>query len=97
MMIWGTPVTALEFFGYGIALAGLLYYKLGTEHLKQYAGGAGRSWSEFGQQKPAMRKLVVSGTLLVTVLILVGGLAPRFALEQAKSLREILGSPSPHN
>ncbi|KKA29836.1 hypothetical protein TD95_000464 [Thielaviopsis punctulata] len=27
MMIWGTPVTALQFFGYSIALGGLVYYK----------------------------------------------------------------------
>ena len=95
MLIWGTPVSALQFFGYGIALCGLLYYKLGTEQLKQYMGQLGRSWSEFGVQRPAMRKAVVFLTILLTVFVLLGGLAPTFAPESTKSLKVLLGGATP--
>jgi hypothetical protein len=79
MAIWGTPVSGLQFFGYSIALGGLLYYKLGGEQLKQYASSAGRSWNEFGANKPATRKLVIIGAAVLTVFLLLGGLAPTFA------------------
>src|SRR6266536_1599061 len=74
MMIWGTPVSALQFFGYSIALSGLLYYKLGADKLKEYFGQAGRSWQEFGVQRPALRKLVIFGLVVITLMILMGGL-----------------------
>lgn len=92
MMIWGTQVSATQFFGYSIALGGLLYYKLGAEQLKQYISGAGRSWSEFGVQRPVARKLVVFGLVVVTMLILLGGLAPSYAPAQTKSLRDYLST-----
>lgn len=36
IIIWGTTVTFLQFFGYSIALGGLVWYKLGGETLKDY-------------------------------------------------------------
>jgi hypothetical protein len=33
VMIWNTTITALQFFGYGLALAGLVYYSLGWEQI----------------------------------------------------------------
>jgi len=74
MAIWGTPVTPLQFFGYSIALSGLLYYKLGAAQLKEHFSQAGRSWQEFGVQRPALRKVVIIGLVIVTLLILLGGL-----------------------
>jgi hypothetical protein len=95
MMIWGTPVSKTQFFGYAIALGGLLYYKLGSDQLKQYVSQAGRSWSEFGVQRPAVRKALVFGLALVTVFILLGGLAPTYAPEQTRNLKDMLsGSTS---
>jgi hypothetical protein len=95
MLIWGTPVSGLQFFGYGIALAGLLYYKLGGEQLKQYASSAGRSWNEFGTNRPATRKLVMAGAGLLTMFLLLGGLAPTYAPETVKAssayLKSLLG------
>ena len=90
MLIWGTPVSALQFFGYSIALSGMLYYKLGAEQLKGYASQAGRSWSEFGVERPALRKVVVFLAFLLTVFILLGGLAPTFAPETTKTLKDIV-------
>jgi hypothetical protein len=90
MLIWCTPVSALQFFGYGIALSGMLYYKLGAEQLKGYASQAGRSWSEFGVERPALRKVVVFLAFLLTVFILLGGLAPTFAPETTKTFKDIV-------
>lgn len=95
MMIWGTPVSGLQFFGYSIALGGLLYYKLGSEQLKQYASSASRSWNEFGANKPATRKVVIVGAMVLTVFLLLGGLAPAYAPGSVKAssdyLRSLLG------
>jgi Triose-phosphate Transporter family len=90
MLIWGTPVSALQFFGYGIALSGMLYYKLGAEQLKGYASQLGRSWSEFGVQRPAMRKVAVFFAILMTIFIILGGLAPTFAPETTQTLKDIV-------
>ena len=95
MIIWGTPVSGLQFFGYSIALGGLLYYKLGGESIRQYASTAGRSWDEFGTNKPLTRKLVIFGCLVLTMILLLGGLAPTYAPGTVKAstdyLRSLLG------
>ncbi|EXJ83002.1 hypothetical protein A1O3_06819 [Capronia epimyces CBS 606.96] len=92
MMIWGSPVSKTQFFGYSIALGGLLYYKLGAEQLKQYVSQAGRSWSEFGVQRPAMRKALAFGLVVITVFLLLGGLAPTYAPSQTKNLKDMLST-----
>lgn len=95
MIIWGTPVSGLQFFGYGIALGGLLYYKLGSEQLKQYASSAGRSWDDFGTSRPAARKVVTIAIIAFVIVALLGGLAPTYAPGSVKAstdwLRSILG------
>jgi hypothetical protein len=92
MMIWGTKVSGTQFFGYAIALGGLLYYKLGAEQLKGYISQAGRSWGEFGVQRPVARKLVVFGLVIITMIVLVGGLAPSVAPGQTKTLKDYLST-----
>ena len=91
MMIWGTPVSPTQFFGYAIALGGLMYYKLGADQLKGYVGQAGRSWQEFGQNRPATRKAVIFGAVLFVMFVLLGGLAPTYAPEQTGKLRDYMG------
>ncbi|KAI1344004.1 TPT-domain-containing protein [Xylariaceae sp. FL0016] len=81
MAIWATPISGLQAFGYSIALAGMIYYKLGADALKGYAGEAGRQWAEFGASRPALRKVIVIGAILFFVFILFGGLAPTYAPE----------------
>ncbi len=88
MLIWGTKVSRTQFFGYAVALGGMLYYKLGAEQLKQYLSNAGRSWAEFGVQKPIARKLVVFGLIVMTTILLLGGLAPTYAPTQTKSVTD---------
>ena len=76
MAIWGTPVSPLQFFGYSIALGGMVYYKLGADSLRGYLAEAGRRWAEFGAARPAQRKIVVFGAALLVIFVLVGGVAP---------------------
>lgn len=78
MIIWGTQVTGLQFFGYSIALCGMVYYKLGYETLKGYAGEASRHWAEFGNTRPVLRKISIMVLGFFVVLVLLGGLAPSY-------------------
>ncbi|KAI1982508.1 hypothetical protein LOZ55_000290 [Ophidiomyces ophidiicola] len=73
---WNTPVTPLQLFGYTIAIGGLLYYKLGTDKLKEYADQANRSWAEYGATNPIKRRVIVFGAATVLILfflVQVGG------------------------
>lgn len=81
MMIWGTRVSGLQFFGYSIALGGMVYYKLGFEQFKGYIGEANRHWAEFGARKPVLRKLAVIIMSVFILFSLFGGLAPTYAPE----------------
>lgn len=91
MLIWGAPVSGTQFFGYGIALAGMMYYKLGADQIKQYVAHGGRSWQEFGQNRPAMRKALIFGIVLFTMFVLLGGLAPAYAPDQTNKLKGLMG------
>lgn len=89
MIIWRTQVSGLQFFGYSIALGGMLYYKLGAEALKQYATQAGREWSELGNTRPVMRKLIFIGGIFTVIFLLAGGVAPKYAPGSVQSVTEI--------
>jgi len=78
MMIWGTQVSPLQFFGYGIALGGMVYFKLGYDKIKAYTGQGVRQWGEFGARKPITRKLVVIISSVFGLMLLFGGLAPSY-------------------
>jgi hypothetical protein len=93
-MIWGTPVTGTQFFGYAIALSGLVYYKLGGDQLKQQIAGVSRMWSELGMQRPRLRQAIIFVAIFVLMLILLGGVGPRFAGKSGGWLTSVLsGSP----
>jgi hypothetical protein len=89
MMIWGTQVSGLQFFGYSIALGGMVYYKLGYEAIKGYAGEAGRQWADFGNRRPVLRRIAIIALVLMTVFVVLGGLAPSYDptgyLDEAKN------------
>ncbi|PNY24643.1 sugar phosphate/phosphate translocator [Tolypocladium capitatum] len=91
MIIWGTQVTGLQFFGYSIALGGMVYYKLGFEQLKGYAGEASRQWAEFGARKPVLRKIAVIVLSVFVLVTLLGSLAPTYApaYDPAKLTNEV--------
>ncbi|KAF2218203.1 triose-phosphate transporter family-domain-containing protein [Elsinoe ampelina] len=78
MLIFRDPVSGLQFFGYSIALGGLVYYKLGADKLKEYASEGSRQWADYGNRSPIMRKLLTIFIIFITVLILLGGLGSAF-------------------
>lgn len=79
MIIWGTQVSGLQFFGYSIALGGMVYYKLGFEAIKGYAGEAGRQWADFGNRQPVLRRLSIILLTLLAIFFVLNGLAPSYA------------------
>ncbi|KAJ4170626.1 hypothetical protein NW754_006762 [Fusarium falciforme] len=81
MIIWGTQVTGLQFFGYSIALGGMVYYKLGYEQIKAHIADANRQWAEFGARKPILRKLTIIIFTGFVIFALFGGLAPGYTPE----------------
>lgn len=92
MLIWGTQVSGLQFFGYSIALGGMMYYKLGYEALKGYASEAGRHWTEFGNNRPVLRKVSVIVLVIFTLLFLIGGIAPTYAPDMVNEAASKMGT-----
>jgi len=78
MAIFHDPVSGTQFFGYSIALSGLVYYKLGAEKLKEVAGDASRQWADYGNRSPIMRKLVSFAIVLIVFFLLLGGVGNLF-------------------
>ncbi|KAM7208648.1 Triose-phosphate Transporter family domain containing protein [Naviculisporaceae sp. PSN 640] len=76
MIIWGTQVSGLQFFGYSLALCGMIYYKLGYEAIKGHLGDAGRQWADFGNRQPVLRRLSIIAMVLFTIFFVLNGLAP---------------------
>lgn len=83
VLIWGSVITGLQFIGYGIATAGLIYYGVGYEGIQTYYK-VGRDYAEKlweGQSSDAttapqptlLRKaLVISMYVTIFVLLVVG-------------------------
>ena len=74
--IWGTPISLLQYFGYSIALCGLIYYKLGAATIKAQFSELNRSWAEYGAKSPVMRKLIIFGSVLGLIFLGTVSLAP---------------------
>jgi drug/metabolite transporter (DMT)-like permease len=79
MMIWGTQVSPLQFFGYSIALGGMVYYKLGYEQIKGHIADANRQWADFGARKPVLRKVTVLVATAFLIFTFFGGFAPSYS------------------
>ena len=84
--IWGTPISGLQYFGYSIALGGLIYFKLGGETLKAQFGEINRLWAEYGARHPALRKVLVFGVVILLVILLLGGIAPSVGYNSIQSV-----------
>ncbi|KAI6365854.1 hypothetical protein MCOR25_005224 [Pyricularia grisea] len=77
VIIWpDKPVTGLQLFGYSIALAGMVHYKLGYDALKGYAAEGGRQWAEFGARRPLFRRVLILGSIFALGIFVLSGLAP---------------------
>lgn len=84
MVIFGNPVSPLQFFGYSIALGGMIYYKLGADSIKAFVAEIGRQWQEFGGKRPVLRKILVFSSVVLSLLMIVGWLAPTVGYDPAK-------------
>ena len=80
ILIWHTSITALQFFGYAVALLGLLIYSetLKWEHVVNFSTLA-RGWLESpsldeNRLTPFTKKVVMGGLAAVIVVMLVVGL-----------------------
>lgn len=92
-VLTGTLVSGLQYFGYGIALCGLIYFKLGADTIRAQFSEGNRQWAEYGAKHPAMRKVIVFGLLLILVFALLGGVAPSVGVD-GEYLRGVLGQGS---
>ncbi|KAF7719737.1 Triose-phosphate transporter family protein [Penicillium ucsense] len=97
MLIWNTPVSGLQFFGYSVALVGLVYYKLGGEKIREYTGQANRAWAEYGSTNPAKRKFIIFGAGALIFFLFVGSMAPSYAPEQVDRVKTLLGGVTAGN
>ena len=88
MIIWGTPVTLIQFFGYSMALAGMIYFKLGKDNIKNAFSEGQRKWAEYGVNHPAQRKIVVFFLVIITMFLLVTGLSPQFGYDPSNAVNE---------
>lgn len=79
MFIFRNPVSLLQAFGYSIALAGLVYYKLGADKLKEYISQGQRAWAEYGARNPVRRKVISFAVGCLLLVVLLSGLAPSVA------------------
>ncbi|KAF3384712.1 putative sugar phosphate/phosphate translocator [Penicillium rolfsii] len=76
MMIFRDPVTPQQFFGYSIALAGLVYYKLGAEKLQALSTDVRLQVGEYRRANPAKAKGIVAGVAATIVLLVLYTGAP---------------------
>jgi drug/metabolite transporter (DMT)-like permease len=79
MLIFKDPVSLLQAFGYSVALAGMVYYKVGADTAKEWLAQGGMMWAEFGSRRPVARKLVVLGSCLFCFIMVLFTLGPSYS------------------
>lgn len=84
--IWGTPISGLQYFGYSIALCGLVYYKLGGGMLKAQLGEMNRTWAEYGVRHPVFRKLFVFSSVILLLFLVAGYFVSRLGYDSLPSI-----------
>lgn len=74
MGIFGDPVTLTQYFGYSIALGGLMYYRLGGEKMKQIGTDTRMAIGSFQQRNPGAAKAAFTclGALTLISLVVYG-------------------------
>lgn len=78
IVIWNTQITPLQFFGYGLALCGLVYYSVGYEQLakgfhtaKTWFMSPGEASARSGSGKSRRWIFIAGGFLVFTSLLTV--------------------------
>ena len=97
IMFFHDPVSGQQFFGYSIALGGLVWYKLGGDKMREYTSGASRAWAEYGNNKPAQRRFVVIGAALLVFFLFVGSMRPNNTIDGYGRVKSYLGGASSGN
>lgn len=64
MLIFHDPVTSLQYCGYSIALAGLVYYKIGGNIFQHAVTEARLSLAELRRNNPAKAKAAICAALV---------------------------------
>lgn len=85
MMIFRDPVTGQQFFGYSIALGGLLYYKLGGEKLRSLATDVRLGVGEYRRANPAKAKVIVFGAFATIFVLALYSLSSASPMEYVKA------------
>ncbi|KAI0485007.1 triose-phosphate transporter family-domain-containing protein [Xylariaceae sp. FL0804] len=88
MAIFGDPVTAQQYFGYSIALVGLVYYKLGAEKVQAMTTDARLALGEARRNHPAKVKLFVLCAVLGFVLVVMFGWSSNLPEASISTLKE---------
>lgn len=71
MVIFQDPVAPLQFFGYSIALGGLVWYKLGADGVKNGLRDSQLAFAQMRQNNPARAKgLVLAAVLIGAFLVM---------------------------
>lgn len=76
MVIFRDPVTPQQFFGYSIALGGLVYYKLGAEKIQTLATDVKLQVGEYRRSNPAKAKGIMIGAACAIILLVLYAGAP---------------------
>ncbi|KAK8016935.1 triose-phosphate transporter family-domain-containing protein [Apiospora rasikravindrae] len=77
MAIFRDPVTAQQFFGYAVALGGLVYYRLGADKMQAAAADARRQFAQYRQQYPGrVRALLLAALGSCAVALWLWGPSP---------------------
>lgn len=78
VLIWGTHVTSLQFFGYIVALGGLIFYSVHWEQVQEFGAWLKAMWEsptvDETNLSPMVRRVVIAGFALVLVGMIVTGL-----------------------
>ena len=91
VIFWGTIITPLQFFGYAIATAGLIYYGVGYDGLVTYYAAGKRMWGNGDEVLPStrlVRRVLVIGLYAAIFILCVTGVAvksgnvPEFLMER---------------
>lgn len=86
MVIFMDPVTLQQFFGYSIALGGLVYYKLGAEKMRTLTTDVRLQVGEYRRDHPAKVKGIVLGAVAVVVLFVLYAGKPQAAAGAASGV-----------
>ena len=96
VIIWSTPITALQLFGYTIALGGLIYYKIGGEQVRvAYMKFAGDENSINRLRRSLWAKLVAGALVLFVVLSMANALSSGGEIHTSSRRTKFGGFPGP--